>query len=250
MNEDGDGRNREPGRTRRANARGGGSDGDAGDNLRAIRFHGGGPIWHPRDAHLTFSDIPANKIYRWSETGGVSVYREPSHKANGNTYDRTGRMLTCEHATSRVVRDDGGAVEVIASHYQGKELNSPNDIVVRSDGAIFFTDPTYGRNAGPTGIERDPELDFRGVYQITPIGELKLLASDFNMPNGLCLSLDEQELFVADTPERHVRRFRIDGDRFDRRRRVLRLACPGRPQDRQPRPPLRRRTGRRGRLPS
>lgn len=173
-----------------------------------------GPIWHPFEHHLTFSDIPANKIYRWSEDNGVSVYREPSNKANGNTYDRQGRMLSCEHGTSRVVRDDGKSCEVIASHYDGKELNSPNDIVVRSDGTVFFTDPTYGRNEGPTGVARDPELDFRGVYQITPSGELRLMAKDFDMPNGLCLSLDEKELYVADTPQKHVRKFRIEGDRL------------------------------------
>lgn len=173
-----------------------------------------GPIWHPVEQHLTFSDIPASRLYRWSEQGGVSVYRDPSNKANGNTLDREGRILTCEHATSRVVRDDGGTVEVLASHFEGKELNSPNDIVVRSDGMIFFTDPAYGRADGPTGNPRERELDFQGVYQMTPDGSLTLLAHDFDMPNGLCLSLDEQELFVADTPRKHVRRFRIDGERL------------------------------------
>lgn len=170
-----------------------------------------GPIWHPEAKHLTFSDIPANRIYRWSEADGVSIYRDPSHKANGNTYDRQGRILTCEHASSRVTREDGNGIEVIASHYNGKELNSPNDIVVRSDGAIFFTDPLYGRLDGPTGLHREQELDFQGVYMITPDGELTLLSSDFEMPNGLCLTLDEKELFVADTPRKHVRRFQIEG---------------------------------------
>lgn len=170
-----------------------------------------GPIWHPDEKHLTFSDIPANRIYRWSEQDGVSIYRDPSHKANGNTFDRQGRILTCEHASSRVTRDDGTGIEVIASRYDGKELNSPNDIVVRSDGTIFFTDPAYGRRPGPTGLEREQELDFQGVYMITPEGELILLRSDFEMPNGLCLSLDETELYVADTPRKHVRLFQIDG---------------------------------------
>lgn len=171
-----------------------------------------GPIWHPQEAHLTFSDIPADKIYRWSASNGVTVYREPSHKANGNTYDRRGQMLTCEHATSRVVRERGGDVEILASHWQGKELNSPNDIVVHSNGTIYFTDPKFGRMDTPTGLPRKAELDFCGVYQITPDGTLKLLSADFDMPNGLCLSLDEKELFVADTPQQHVRRFRIDGE--------------------------------------
>ncbi len=173
-----------------------------------------GPIWHPSEHHLTFSDIPANKLYRWSENSGVTVYREPSNKANGNTYDKQGRIITCEHGTSRVVRDDGQTIETIASHFDDKQLNSPNDIVVRKDGTIFFTDPNYGRIAGPTGVARESELDFRGVYQLTPAGELKLLASDFNMPNGLCLSLDEHDLYVADTPEKHVRKFTITDDKL------------------------------------
>ena len=173
-----------------------------------------GPIWHPTESHLTFSDIPASRLYRWSEADGVTVYRDPSNKANGNTYDREGRILSCEHASSRVSRDDGNEVEVIASHFEGKELNSPNDIVVRSDGTIFFTDPLYGRQDGPTGLAREQELDFQGVYMIKPDGQLILLGSDFDNPNGLCLSLDESELYVADTPRKHVRLFKIEGDRL------------------------------------
>jgi len=169
-----------------------------------------GPIWHPRDHHLTFSDIPENKLYRYTAEGGVSVHREPSNMANGNTYDRQGRILSCEHATSRVVREDGATLDVIASHYDGKELNSPHDIVVSRDGSIFFTDPTYGRQ-GQHGINRDLELDFRGVYRIDTSGELTLLASDFEQPNGLCFNLDESVLYVADTPRQHVRRFNYDG---------------------------------------
>ena len=111
-----------------------------------------GPIWHPREKHLTFSDIPANRMFRWSEAGGVAVFREPSNMTNGNTYDQQGRMLSCEHATSRVTRTEAdGSVAVLASHYQGRELNSPNDIVVRNDGTVWFTDPTYGR-ADRTGV--------------------------------------------------------------------------------------------------
>ncbi len=169
-----------------------------------------GPIWHPVEQHLTFSDIPANKIYRWSDATGVSVYRDPSHKANGNTYDTQARILTCEHATSRVTRDTNGQIEVLASHYQGKELNSPNDIVVRSDGTIFFTDPAFGRLEGPTGVARDPALDFQGVYKITPAGELVLLSKELQTPNGLCLSLDETELYVADTMRKQVHKFRVE----------------------------------------
>ncbi len=168
-----------------------------------------GPIWHPRQHYLIFSDIPADKLYRWDTDGGVSVYREPSNMANGNTFDRQGRVLSCEHATSRVVRENDGAIEVLASHYDGRELNSPNDIVVGSDGSVYFTDPSYGRRE-PHGVARAPQLDFRGVYRIDPEGHLALLARDFTQPNGLCLSLDERTLFVADTEERHVRRFQLE----------------------------------------
>ena len=169
-----------------------------------------GPIWHPRERHLTFSDIPANRLFRWSESAGLSLFREPSNMANGNTYDHGGRMLTCEHATSRVTRTEAdGAVTVLASHYRGKELNSPNDIVVREDGTIWFTDPTYGRQ-GHTGVEREPELAFRGVYCLNPQdGALTLAAQDFDMPNGLAFTLDHASLYVADTPRLHIRRFAV-----------------------------------------
>ena len=168
-----------------------------------------GPIWHPAAQHLTFSDIPASKLYRWSESSGLSVYRDPSNMANGNTYDKSGRLLSCEHATSRVVREEQGKAEILASHFEGRELNSPNDIVVRSDGMIYFTDPTYGRD-DKYGIAREKQLDFQGVFQLHPDTlEITLLAADFVSPNGLCLSVDESELFVADTDLHHVRRFRI-----------------------------------------
>lgn len=172
-----------------------------------------GPIWHPQEKHLTFSDIPANRMFRWSEAGGVAVFREPSNMTNGNTYDQQGRMLSCEHATSRVTRTEAdGSVTVLASHYQGKELNSPNDIVVRNDGTVWFTDPTYGR-ADRTGVVREPELDFRGVYRLHPDGgDLVLLAKDFDMPNGLAFTPDHRSLYVADTPRRHIRRFAIEAD--------------------------------------
>ena len=170
-----------------------------------------GPIWHPAEAHLTFSDIPGNRLYRWSEAGGVTVLREPSNMANGNTYDAQGRMLTCEHATSRVTRTEpDGSVVVLASHYQGKELNSPNDIVVRSDGTVWFTDPTFGRFDG-VGRARPAQLDFRGVFRMDASGEnLRVACAEFDMPNGLAFTPDEQHLYVADTPRMHVRRFAVD----------------------------------------
>ena len=170
-----------------------------------------GPIWHPQDQHLTFSDIIGDTIYRRHTGGEVTVIRQPSHMANGNTYDREGRILTCEHATSRLIRSavDGRNPEVLADHYQGKELNSPNDVVVRSDGTIYFTDPNSGR--GPKfGVERDQELDFQGVYRLDPdSGELTLLVDDFEKPNGLCFSLDEKTLFINDTARQHIRAFDV-----------------------------------------
>ena len=117
-----------------------------------------GPIWHPYEHHLIFSDIIGDTMYRWQRDKGAEVFRQPSHMANGNTYDRKGRILTCEHATSRVTRtDQKGRTEVLASHYKGNELNSPNDIVVRSDGRIYFTDPNSGRSPR-FGVERPQEL--------------------------------------------------------------------------------------------
>lgn len=172
-----------------------------------------GPIWHPGERHLTFSDIPENRMHRWTESSGVTVYREPSNLANGNTYDKQGRILTCEHGTSRVVRESSdGSLEVIASHWEGKELNSPNDIVVRSNGDIFFTDPIFGRS-DHTGVSRPLELDFTGVYKIdVNTQELVLLRRDFNQPNGLAFTQDEQHLYVADTPEMHIRKFDVAED--------------------------------------
>jgi gluconolactonase len=174
-----------------------------------------GPIWHPPEQHLTFSDIPANRLYRWSEAEGLAVYREPSNMTNGNTCDYNGRILSCEHATSRVVRETDGEWQVLASHFEGRELNSPNDIVVRNNGEIFFTDPLYGRQ-GHTGVVREAQLDFQGVYRICPdSGELTLLGADFQSPNGLCFGLDHDILFVADTQRRHIRRFRVSGDTLE-----------------------------------
>lgn len=171
-----------------------------------------GPLWHPREQFLLFSDMPGNIIRRWDETGGVRPFRQPSQMTNGLAYDRQGRLLACQHATSSVTRTEpDGSVVTLATHYGDKELNSPNDIVVRSDGAIYFTDPTYGRLEF-YGVPREPELDFRGVYRIDPDGGLTLLADDFAQPNGLCFSADEHLLFVNDTERQHVRVFDVAAD--------------------------------------
>jgi gluconolactonase len=169
-----------------------------------------GPLWHPRENFLLFSDMPGNIVRKWTEQGGVVPFREPSTMANGLTYDHRGRLLSCEHAASRVTRTEpDGSITVLATHYAGKELNSPNDIVVKTDGAIYFTDPTFGR-AEFYGQPRPQELTFQGVYRLDPeSGELTLLADDFAQPNGLCFSLDEKQLFVNDTERGHIRVFDV-----------------------------------------
>jgi gluconolactonase len=169
-----------------------------------------GPVWHPTGQFLLFSDMPADHLRRWSATGGITTFRQPCHMSNGLTYDRQGRLLVCEHATSRVTRTeaDGRSVPV-ATHYGGRQLNSPNDIVVASDGGIYFTDPPYGR-AKFYGVERPQELDFQGVYRAGADPERpELLVDDFDRPNGLCLSLDGSRLFINDTARQHIRVFDV-----------------------------------------
>ena len=169
-----------------------------------------GPIWHPYEKHLTFSDIVGSTMYRWDRTNGIRVFRKPSNMANGNTYDKQGRIVTCEHATSRVTRTDlDGKVVVLASHYDGKELNSPNDIVVKSDGAIYFSDPTYGRRER-VGIPRPPDLNFQAAFRLDLASNtLTPIVNDFENPNGLCFSLDEKQLYVNDSPRYHIRVFDV-----------------------------------------
>jgi gluconolactonase len=174
-----------------------------------------GPIWNP-DGFLLFSDMPGDVRRRWDEQGGVQEVANPSNKGNGMTIDNDGRLVVCEHVTSSVVRMDpdgkGGGREVLASHYKGRELNSPNDVVVKSDGAVYFTDPTYGRMPG-FGIEREQDLDFQGVYRIAPQGgDPQLLIDDFDQPNGLCFSTDESLLYINDTTRAHIRVFDVQSD--------------------------------------
>jgi gluconolactonase len=172
-----------------------------------------GPVWHPVEQHLTFSDMPGDIMRRWDAKGGVKTLRQPAAKSNGLAYDAQGRLLICEHATSQVKRlEANGELTIIASHHQGKELNSPNDIIVKRDGAIYFSDPTYGR-MDVYGVPRAQDLDFQGVYRIDPVtGDVRLLADDFAQPNGLCLSLDETRLFVNDTDRQHIRVFDVTDD--------------------------------------
>lgn len=171
-----------------------------------------GPIWSATEACLYFSDMPGDTRRRWSEADGITVVRQPSNKCNGMTYDERNRLVVCEHSTSSVIRETGQSREVLASHYRGKELNSPNDVVVARDGSIYFTDPTYGRMPG-FGVERDQELTFQGLYRIRADGgELQLLADDFGQPNGLCFSPGESQLYVNDSAAAHIRVFDIQAD--------------------------------------
>lgn len=170
-----------------------------------------GPVWDPVTGSLTFSDIPGDALHTWSPEAGVAVLRRPSGFANGNTRDRQGRLVTCEHGTRTVSRTEPDGTRVaLASRFEGKALNSPNDVVVAADGTIWFTDPTYGRMPG-IGVVAESELDVRAVYRITPDGALhqEPAARDFAQPNGLALSLDGRTLYVDDTDGGHIRRFEI-----------------------------------------
>lgn len=163
-----------------------------------------GPVWLP-DGSLLFSDIPNSRIHRW-HAGALGVYREPSGGSNGLTLDPSMRLLACEHENRRVSRERGGVVDPVATHYEGKRLNSPNDIVIRSDGRIFFTDPPYGIT------EDQRELPFNGVFTLSTSGDLTLLTTDFDRPNGLAFSPDEHTLYIADTARHHVRAFDVGAD--------------------------------------
>ena len=186
-----------------------------------------GPVWW--QGSLYFNDIPAKRMWKWQPDAGLSVALEDSDFANGNTVDGEGRMISCEHGGRRVIRrpDPGNpaAVEVIADRYQGKRLNSPNDVVVRSDGSVWFTDPPYGINSDVEGYPAESEIGGCYVYCALPDGTLIAVATDFDKPNGLAFSPDERKLYVADsgairgasfpgidyTLPHHIRVFDVEG---------------------------------------
>jgi gluconolactonase len=174
-----------------------------------------GPIWHPVDHYLLFSDMPADVRRRWDAEGGVVEVRRPANKCNGMTYDADLNLIVCEHATSLLVRErPDGRRDILASHFEGKELNSPNDVCVRSDGSIYFTDPVYGRTPG-FGVERPRQLGFQGVYRVPPGGgELQLLVDRelFDQPNGLCFSPDEKLIYVNDSGRALIHAFDVAAD--------------------------------------
>jgi gluconolactonase len=171
-----------------------------------------GVVWHPRDRCLVFSDLTAGKVYRWTEADGPAVLRQPSNITNGNCIDGEGRIVSCEHATSSIVRFEPRYVKTLATHYRGKEFNSPNDVICDRSGRIWFTDPDFGRTNERVGVLREPQLGFKGVFRIEPDGSVTLIADDFETPNGLCLSADEGTLYVNDTQRAHIRRFAVQPD--------------------------------------
>ena len=161
-----------------------------------------------RKRRLLFSDIPANRIYRLAADGRVTTFREPSGNSNGLTRDKEGRLIACEHGNRRVTRTEAdGSVVVLAQNFRGKRLNSPNDVIVKSDGAIYFTDPSYGIKS------EEQEQPVQGVYRLSPDGdEFTLVADDFARPNGLAFSPDEKKLYIDDSERRHIRVFDVHDD--------------------------------------
>ena len=183
-----------------------------------------GPVWFGDGRYLLFSDIPNNRILKWEEeTGAVSVFRKPSNNTNGNTRDRQGRLISCEHDTRRVTRTEhDGSIAVLIDEFDGRPLNAPNDVVVKSDGSVWFTDPGYGILMDYEGHRAEFELD-TNVYRLDPeSGDAAAVAVDFSKPNGLCFSPDESLLYIVDTgrsdgPEHptHIRVFDVvDGIRL------------------------------------
>ncbi|MCB1334291.1 MAG: SMP-30/gluconolactonase/LRE family protein [Roseivivax sp.] len=180
-----------------------------------------GPAWFAAGRYLLWSDIPNNRMLRFDETdGSVSVFRSPSNNSNGNAVDRQGRLVTCEHLTRRVTRTEhDGTITVIADSYEGKRLNSPNDVVVKSDGSVWFTDPSYGILVDYEGERAESEIGGCHVYRVDPSGAISIVADDYHKPNGLAFSPDERHLYIADTgvthdPDgpRHIRRHAVRAD--------------------------------------
>ena len=176
-----------------------------------------GPVWFGDGRYLLWSDIPNQRILKWEEeTGAVSVYRKPTDFANGNTRDRQGRLITCEHGGRRVTRTEyDGSITVLADSFQGKRLNSPNDVVVKSDGSIWFTDPPFGILGNYEGHQAEPEIG-QNVYRLDPgTGEMTAVADDVLGPNGLAFSPDETILYVVESrgvPHRKILAYDVAAD--------------------------------------
>lgn len=179
-----------------------------------------GPAWFAAGRYLVWSDIPNDRMLRWDETNGeVSVFRAPAGNSNGNTVDHHGRLVTCEHLRRRVTRTEyDGTITVLADAHEGRRLNSPNDVAIKSDGSIWFTDPSYGILSDYEGEQAEPELPCN-VYRLDSDGSLSVVADDFVMPNGIAFSPDETFLYVSDTGAthktngpRHIRRLQVSSD--------------------------------------
>jgi gluconolactonase len=171
-----------------------------------------GPVYVPAGRYVLVSDIPNDRIVRWDETTGVvGVFRQPAGYANGNTLDRDGRLVTCEHGNRRVTRTEhDGTITVLADRHEGRRLNSPNDVVARSDGSIWFTDPAYGIDSDYEGYRADSEIGGCFVYRVDPVtGSCEIVADDFDRPNGLAFSLDETQLYIGDSRAKHIRLFDV-----------------------------------------
>lgn len=196
-------------------------------NARLERLYTGcrwaeGPAYFPAGRYLVWSDIPNERMLRYDETSGhVSVFRQPSGYSNGNSVDRQGRLVTAEHGNRRISRTEfDGTVITIADRYEGKRLNSPNDVVVKSDGSVWFTDPFYGIDSDYEGHKSEGEIGGNHLYRVDPAnGAVTIAADDFVCPNGLAFSLDESMLYVTDTGAthvengpRHIRRFAVGAD--------------------------------------
>jgi len=172
-----------------------------------------GPVWNQLGRYLLFSDLVQNKIRKWSPAEGITDFRVPSGKSNALLFDKYGRLMACEHINRRIsCTEPDGSIFTIVSHYNGKRLNSPNDLIMKSDGCIYFTDPPFGLTAefGELGHQ---ELDFSGVYRISPDGKtITLLIDDFDAPNGLAFSPDESLLYIDDSERMHIRVFDVKDD--------------------------------------
>jgi gluconolactonase len=177
-----------------------------------------GPAYFPAGRYVVWSDIPNDRMMRWDETSGAtSVFRQPAGYTNGHTVDREGRLVSCEHGGRRVSRTEhDGTVVTLADRYEGKRLNSPNDLAVKSDGSVWFTDPAYGIDSDYEGHKAESEIGACHVYRIDPgTGEVRIVADDFERPNGIAFSPDEESLYVSDTGSaqtRHIRRFAVADD--------------------------------------
>jgi gluconolactonase len=183
-----------------------------------------GPAYFAAGRYLVWSDIPNDRMLRYDECSGqTSVFRAPAGNTNGHTVDRQGRLVSCEHGGRRVSRTEfDGTVITLADSYKGKRLNSPNDVVVKSDGSIWFTDPSYGIDSDYEGNKSKSEIGRSNVYRIDPkSGAVSIVADDFVQPNGIAFSPDEKELYIVDTGAthkkngpKHIRRFAVNGDKL------------------------------------